>query len=282
MKKKQFLCGKFSFDLPPAGKTLIMGILNITPDSFSDGGRYLDPEKALDRALLLAAEGADIIDIGGESTRPGALKISAREELDRVLPVLRKLTKKLKLPVSLDTYKYEVARAGLEAGVSIINDISGLHYNPEIARLTAGAKAGLVLMHIKGTPADMQVNPVYGDLMKEIKSYLRNSIKTALSFGNSKESIIIDPGIGFGKSREDNLKILKNTGGFVKLGYPVLVGTSRKSFIGKLTAETAENRLAGSLASIVLAVERGAAIVRVHDVKETISALKITEAILKV
>lgn len=282
MTRKRFLCGDFSLDLPPLGKTLVMGILNVTPDSFSDGGSFIKPEKALEQALKMAAEGADIIDIGGESTRPGALKVTAKEELARVLPVLKKLSKKLKIPVSLDTYKYEVARSGLDAGAALINDISGLHYDEKIAELTAKAKAGLILMHIKGTPVDMQINPVYKDILKEIKDYLKDGIETALAFGNRKESIAVDPGIGFGKTLEHNLKILKYTGEFVKLGYPVLIGASRKSFIGKVTGGTPKERLEGSLASAVLAAERGASIVRVHDVKETVLALKVAEAVLKV
>ena len=280
MTRRYFRCGNYSFDL--SKKTLVMGILNITPDSFSDAGKFLIPEKALEQAYRMAEEGADIIDIGGESTRPGALKISAEEELKRVLPVLKKLAKKLRIPVSLDTYKYEVARAGLAEGASIINDISGLGYDPKIAELTAKAKAGLVLMHIRGTPADMQSAPYYKDVIKEIKACLKKKINLARSFGNNKDRLIIDLGIGFGKTPEHNLKILKNTGEFVKLGYPVLIGVSRKSFIGKLTGGAPEERLEGSLASMVLAVEKGAELVRVHDVKPSVLALKVTNAVQKV
>jgi len=260
----------------------VMGILNLTPDSFSDGGKYLDEKKAVLRAVEMAEEGADIIDIGGESTRPGAKKVTAGEEIKRVIPVLEKIVKKTGLPVSVDTYKYEVAKAALDEGASIINDISGLKFSPKIAELTAKAGAGLILMHIKGTPSDMQKDPKYADVVKEIKNYLKESTAVALEAGNKKESIVLDPGIGFGKTLEHNLIILKNIHEFVKLGYPVMLGVSRKSFIGKILNTESTGRLEGSLAAAVLSVKEGVSIVRVHDVKETVRALRVTEAVLRV
>lgn len=280
MKNGFFRCRKYSFSL--SEKTLVMGVLNVTPDSFSDGGKYLEPNRALERAFEMIAQGADIIDVGGESTRPGAPKISAKEEIERVLPVLKLLNKKLPAPVSLDTYKYEVAKEGLEEGIAIINDISGLRFSPAIAGLTAKCKAGLILMHIKGTPENMQADPYYRDVVKEIKDYLKKSAGVALAAGNKKDRILLDPGIGFGKTVEHNLKILKNIGEFVKLGYPILIGASRKSFIGKILKTEANDRLSGSLAAAVLAVLNGAAIVRVHDVKETVKALKLIDAVKRV
>ena len=278
MTKKQFTCGNFSFDL--SKKSLIMGILNVTSDSFSDGGVFFDEAKAVARAVQMAEEGADIIDIGGESTRPGAAKVDAKEEIKRILPVIKKIVKKVKIPVSVDTYKCEVAEAALGEGAAIINDISGLRFSPVIAGLTAKAKAGLILMHMKGTPSNMQEDPKYNNVVSEIKSYLKESIKIALKAGNKKESIIIDPGIGFGKTLEHNLIILKNLREFVKLGYPVMVGISRKSFIGKILKTESNMRLEGSLAAAVLAVKEGASIIRAHDIKETVRALKVAEAIL--
>ena len=280
MIQKKLTFRDFSFDL--SRKTLVMGILNLTPDSFSDGGKYLDEKKAVLRAVEMAEEGADIIDIGGESTRPGAKKVTAGEEIKRVIPVLEKIVKKTGLPVSVDTYKYEVAKAALDEGASIINDISGLKFSPKIAELTAKAGAGLILMHIKGTPSDMQKDPKYADVVKEIKNYLKESTAVALEAGNKKESIVLDPGIGFGKTLEHNLIILKNIREFVKLGYPVMLGVSRKSFIGKILNTESTGRLEGSLAAAVLSVKEGVSIVRVHDVKETVRALRVTEAVLRV
>jgi len=279
MTGKLFLCRNFSFDL--SKKTLVMGILNLTPDSFSDGGKYLDEKKAVLRAVEMAEEGADIIDIGGESTRPGSVKVDAVEEIKRILPVLKKIVKKVNLPVSVDTYKYEVAKAALDEGAAIINDISGLGFSPKIAELTAKAKAGLILMHIKGTPANMQQDPKYKDVAGEIGAYLKESVSLALKAGNKKNSIVIDPGVGFGKTLEHNLIILKNIREFVKLGYPVMIGVSRKSFIGKILNTESDGRLEGSLAAAVLSVKDGASIIRAHDVKETVRALRVTEAILK-
>ncbi|MBU2464032.1 MAG: dihydropteroate synthase, partial [Candidatus Edwardsbacteria bacterium] len=225
-------CGKYKFDT--ADKPLIMGILNLTPDSFSDGGRFNTTDKALVQAIKMIEQGADIIDIGGESTRPGADKVSVEEEIARVVPVIEALAKKSDIPISIDTYKSEVARRSLEAGVSIINDISGLRFDQNMAGVAAEFKAGLVLMHIKGTPEDMQKDPQYDDLLDEIKKYLKDSIKIALEAGVERSAIAIDPGIGFGKTVEHNLSLIKNLTYFKDLDCPIVIGASRKSFIGKL------------------------------------------------
>ncbi|MDO9390934.1 MAG: dihydropteroate synthase [bacterium] len=271
-------CGKYKLDV--SHKPLVMGILNVTPDSFSDGGRYLDPKTAVEQGLRMAEEGADIIDIGGESTRPGAQKISLDEELQRVLPVIEQLAAKLKLPVSIDTYKSRVAKAALEAGASIVNDISGLNFDPEMARTVSAAKAGLVLMHIKGTPENMQSGPKYDDLLAEVGSYLKSSIKTAAEAGIMLEAIALDPGIGFGKTVEHNLSLIKNLEYFKGFNCPLVVGVSRKSFIGKLNHDIpADQRQPGSLAAALLAVQNGASVIRCHDVKETVQALIVYQAV---
>ena len=271
-------CGKYKLDT--SHKTLVMGILNVTPDSFSDGGRYLDTKTAVEQGLRMAEEGADIIDIGGESTRPGAQKISLDEELKRVLPVIRELASKLKIPISIDTYKSKVAKAAIEAGASIVNDISGLNFDPEMARTVSAYKAGLVLMHIKGTPENMQTDPQYDDLLAEVGSYLKSSIKLAAEAGIKHEMIAIDPGIGFGKTVEHNLSLIKNLEYFKKFNCPLVVGVSRKSFIGKLNNDIlADQRLPGSLAAALLAVQNGASVIRCHDVKETVQALNVHQAI---
>jgi len=271
-------CGKYKLDT--SHKTLVMGILNVTPDSFSDGGRYLDTKTAVEQGLRMAEEGADIIDIGGESTRPGAQKISLDEELKRVLPVIRELASKLKIPISIDTYKSKVAKAAIEAGASIVNDISGLNFDPEMARTVSAYKAGLVLMHIKGTPENMQTDPQYDDLLAEVGSYLKSSIKLAAEAGIKHEMIAIDPGIGFGKTVEHNLSLIKNLEYFKKFNCPLVVGVSRKSFIGKLNNNIpADQRLPGSLAAALLAVQNGASVIRCHDVKETVQALTVYQAV---
>ncbi|MDQ7798689.1 MAG: dihydropteroate synthase [Candidatus Edwardsbacteria bacterium] len=271
-------CGKYKLDT--SHKTLVMGILNLTPDSFSDGGRFNSVDKALARAMEMAEQGADIIDIGGESTRPGAAKVSAPEEIDRVVPVIEALAKKTDVPISIDTYKSQVARKALEAGASMVNDISGLRFDSVMASLSAEFKTGLVLMHIKGTPEDMQQDPQYGDLLGEIRSYLKSSIQIALDAGVERSAIAIDPGIGFGKTVEHNLSLIKDLAYFKDMECPILVGVSRKSFIGKLNNDIpATERLPGSLAAAVLAVQNGAAIIRCHDVAETKQALRVARAI---
>ncbi len=261
-------------------KTLIMGILNVTPDSFSDGGTYFSRASAIDRALQMADEGADIIDIGGESTRPGAEPVSLEEELERTIPVITELAGKLSIPISIDTYKAEVARRALEAGASIVNDISGLRFDPKMAETIAAYDAAVVIMHIKGTPKDMQVNPHYDDLFGEIISYLKEGIEMARSSGIDEEGMIIDPGIGFGKRPEHNLLIINQLKRFTVLDKPILMGVSRKSFIGiALDNAPPQERLEGTAAAVALSVYNGAQIVRVHDVKEMVRVVRVVDAI---
>jgi len=259
-------------------KTAVMGILNLTPDSFSDGGTYFSRDQALKRAEEMVREGADIVDIGGESTRPGAEAVSEAEELDRVIPVVEFLAGTVPL-ISVDTTKPAVAEAALKAGAHIINDIFGFHQSPDLARIAANYRAGVILMHIKGTPRTMQKNPLYDDHMGEISDWLAESIKIAEKAGLPRENLVVDPGIGFGKTLEHNLEILRRLGELACLKVPILIGTSRKSFIGKIDGSHVTNRLGGSLAAAVISVLNGAAIVRVHDVKETVQALRIVDAI---
>ena len=260
-------------------KTHIMGILNVTPDSFSDGGQYFTKEPALKRAEEMIRDGADIIDVGGESTRPYSEPVSLEEELRRVIPVIEAIKEKLHAKVSIDTYKEKVAWEAIEAGADMINDISGLTFEQGIASLTAKKKVPIILMHIKGKPKSMQDDPHYEDLMSEIVSSLRNSSKRAAEAGVENGRIIIDPGIGFGKTVEHNLEILKSLKTLKSLGHPILVGLSRKSFIGHiLQAETSE-RLEGGLAAAAIAILNGASLLRVHDVKEFSKAARMADAI---
>jgi len=259
-----------------------MGILNVTPDSFSDGGRFNTADKALDHAMAMVEQGADIIDIGGESTRPGAAKVSVEEEISRVVPVIAALAKRSNIPISIDTYKSPVAQKALEVGASIVNDISGLRFDQNMGSVVARYKAGLVLMHIKGTPEDMQNDPQYGDLLGDIKTYLKDSIQMALDAGVERSAIAVDPGIGFGKTVDHNLSLIKNLAYFKDLDCPIVIGASRKSFIGKLNGDiSASDRLPGSLAAAILAVQNGANVIRCHDVAETKQALKIVRSIDK-
>ncbi|HAF70698.1 MAG: Dihydropteroate synthase [Acetothermia bacterium 64_32] len=255
-------------DLEGEGRVLIMGILNVTPDSFSDGGRFLSPDAAVERALVMEGEGADIIDIGGESSRPGAEPVSVEEELGRVLPVLERLRGRLRIPISIDTTKAEVAEAALRAGASIVNDISALRFDPAMAPLVAEFGAGLVLMHMLGTPKTMQQSPHYDDVVREVRGFLAERAQYAQSQGIPREAIAVDPGIGFGKTVEHNLELLRRLPELVELGFPVLVGPSRKSFIGAILDLPVEERLEGTLAACAVAVVRGADILRVHDVRQ--------------
>jgi dihydropteroate synthase len=269
---------KFLFDF--SKKTYIMGILNVTPDSFFDGGKYINFKKAVERGLQIAEEGADLIDIGGESTRPGAEPVSVDEELKRVIPVIESLSKKINIPISIDTYKAKVAEEAINAGATIINDISGLRFDPQMPYIAAKYDTPVVIMHIKGTPKNMHINPVYDALIPEITEYLRNSIVIAKNAGVKENNIIIDPGIGFGKKPEHNLLIIKNLKEFANLGKPILIGVSRKSFIGKILDDApAEQRLEGTMAAVAVSVINGANIVRVHDVKETVKVVKVVDAI---
>jgi dihydropteroate synthase len=261
-------------------KTYIMGILNVTPDSFSDGGLYFDKSIAIKRAIQMVEDGADIIDIGGESTRPGSEPIPVEEELRRVIPVIKKLAKEIGIPISIDTYKSEVAKRALDAGASIINDISGLRFDPEMVRVVSEYKVPVVIMHIKGTPKDMQVNPVYEALIPEIIDYLRASIRLAMNSGIPEDKIIIDPGIGFGKTFDHNLKIINKLREFTFLEKPILIGPSRKAFIGKILGDVpVEDRLEGTAAAVAISIMNGANIIRAHDVKEMIRVVKVVDAI---
>ena len=258
----------------------IMGVLNVTPDSFSDGGRFLDATAAVKHARRLAVEGADIIDVGGQSSRPGAEEVTVEEELRRVLPVVKTLLEELDLAISIDTYRSAVAEAALRQGVHLVNDITALA-DPAMADLVARKEAGLVLMHMQGTPRTMQLAPHYDDVVSEIRSFLAERAERALAVGVSPQAILIDPGIGFGKTVEHNLEILRRLREFGELGYPLLVGTSRKSFIGQVLGVPVEERLVGSLASVVVARLEGATVFRVHDVAETRQVLTLTEALLR-
>ncbi|MDO8525212.1 MAG: dihydropteroate synthase [Candidatus Omnitrophota bacterium] len=264
------------------GRTYIMGVLNITPDSFSDGGKYYSKRKALSRALQMAAEGADIIDVGGESTRPGARDIGIDEECSRVIPVIEAIVRRIDLPISIDTRKAAVARSAILAGAAIINDVSGLKYDPMMAKVAARASSAVVVMHMKGAPRDMQRSPRYRNLIEEVKAGLKESIGIALAAGVDRREVIIDPGIGFGKTIGHNLEILNRLDEFSELGSPVCVGVSRKSFIGRILGiPKASDRLSGTIAACVVAVMKGAAILRVHDIREAVDAAVITDNILK-
>ncbi len=262
-------------------KPLIMGILNVTPDSFSDGGCFHDVSKAVEHALQMADEGADIIDLGGESTRPGACSVQSDEEISRILPVIDALTNRLSIPLSVDTWKSQVADAALNAGAEIINDISGLSFDAAMPETAAKHQAGLVLMHTRGRPQDMQQNTDYADLMGEISLYLHKASAKALSAGVSANRIALDPGIGFAKDLDGNLEILRRLPELESLCYPLLVGTSRKSFIGKtLKRKETADRLFGTAATVALAVASGARILRVHDVKAMKDVALMAHAII--
>lgn len=269
---------KFTF----GKRTYIMGILNVTPDSFSDGGKYFDVDKAVEKGIQIVKEGADIIDIGGESTRPGSKIVSVEEELSRVIPVIKKLSKKTRIPISIDTRKSKVALKAIKAGAKLVNDISGLRHDPKMAQIIAKSNAPVVIMHMKGTPENMQKNPNYEDVVDEILNYLKESIEIAENAGILQNKIIIDPGIGFGKRTEDNLEILKQIKEFKVLGKPILIGTSRKSFIGNILALTVENRLLGTAATCTSSILNGVDIIRVHDVKEMKQIAKIADAIARI
>jgi len=260
-------------------RTLILGILNVTPDSFHDGGRWQDPGLAAERAFRMVEEGADIVDIGGESTRPGSHPIGAGEEIRRIIPIVERLSGRLRAPISVDTTKSEVAEAALGAGAELVNDISGLRFDPRLARACARSRAALIVSHLRGRPRTMHRNPRYRHLLPEVVAVLRRAVEAALGQGISRESIMVDPGIGFGKRPEHNLLLLRHLPVLRSIGCPVLIGASRKSFIGAITGEGADGRLAGSLAAAALAVFQGASALRVHDVQETVRVARVAEAI---
>jgi dihydropteroate synthase len=256
-----------------------MGVVNVTPDSFSDGGLYLDPEAAVAHGAELAAAGAAILDVGGESTRPGAAEVPVQEELRRVMPVVEGLAMS-GAALSVDTSKHAVAAAALEAGATIVNDVSALRGDPEMAAVCAGAEATVVLMHMAGTPRTMQDDPRYEDVVAEVKGFLAERLEAALAAGIAEDRVWLDPGIGFGKTAEHNLELLRRLGELRELGRPLVVGTSRKSFIGRLDGSGAGERLGGTIASSVLAAAEGADVLRVHDVAEIGQALTVAAAIL--
>jgi len=257
-----------------------MGVLNITPDSFSDGGLYATPEAAVARGLKLIADGADILDLGGESTRPGSDPVSADEEMHRVLPVIAELRKQSDILMSIDTTKAEVARSALDAGADIINDISAGRFDQAMLDLAAEREVPIILMHMQGNPKTMQKNPYYADLLPEILTFFEQRIAAAVSRGIPRDRIIIDPGIGFGKRQEDNLSLLKNLQVLDTLGLPILIGISRKSFIGRILGDPPDQRLEGTIASALISVLHGAHILRVHDVAPVKKALTVAEAIM--
>ncbi len=275
-RRRTLVLGTHEITLP--ARPLVMGIINITPDSFSDGGNFFAPEQAADQFQRLVDEGAEIIDLGGESSRPGAEPVDVGEEWRRIGPVLSRVVGNSPVPISVDTYKAEIARRALDAGAAIINDISALRFDPEMADVLAAGSASVILMHMQGTPRNMQKNPVYHDVVTEVNDFLTTQASVALAAGLPPEKIIVDPGIGFGKTLAHNLYILQRMKELAKMGYPVLIGASRKSFIGRISGANEQNRLAGSLAAAVLAAQAGINIVRVHDVRQTRQALEICAA----
>ena len=262
----------------PEGRTLVMGVVNVTPDSFSDGGKFLSPEAAIEHGLRLAAEGADLLDVGGESTRPGSEPVPAEEEIRRVLPVVRALARRSSVPVSIDTSRSEVARAAVDSGAEVVNDVSGLQRDAALGAEVARSGAALCLMHMRGTPADMQQRAAYADLLGEVHDELGEGLRRAREAGIREDRIALDPGIGFAKNAAHNLLLLRRLRELTQLGRPLLVGASRKSFLGALSGKPAPERLFASLAAAALAGANGAAIVRVHDVAATREALAVVDA----
>ena len=265
--------------LKSPSRTLIMGILNLTPDSFSDGGQFNSIQKALDRAMSMIEAGADIIDIGGESTRPGSKPISFVEEIERTIPVIEEIRKISDCTISIDSYKSEVVEAALNVNANIVNDISGLTYDNKMAKLISDKKSPLILMHMKGKPLDMQKNPIYDDLISEICNFFSNQVLLANSVGIDSSKIILDPGIGFGKRIEDNFEIIRELKQIRAMGFPVLIGPSRKSFIGDTLNLPTDDRIEGTMATITVGLLNGANIVRFHDIKETLRTVSIAERI---
>ncbi len=270
-----FRFGSLQYDL--SARTHLMGILNVTPDSFSDGGKFFSAERAIDHALAMVDEGADFIDVGGESTRPGSEPLPLEEELQRVLPVIEKLSGKISVPISIDSYKATVADAALSAGAVLVNDISGLTFDEAMAQTIAQHRASVVLMHIKGTPRTMQQNPQYDNVVSEVAMFLENQAQKAQAAGIMQ--VIVDPGIGFGKKLEHNLQLMRNLQELEKIGFPLLVGPSRKSFIGTILDLPAGERLEGTAAAVTTCILNGAHIVRVHDVKEMKRVAKVADAL---
>ena len=276
---KAFPLHWMNYSLELSKRTHVMGILNVTPDSFSDGGRYLEREKAIEHGIAMARDGADIIDVGGESTRPYSKKISVDEEMERVIPVIEALSRELNIPICIDTYKSEIAKKAIQAGASMINDISAFRIDPDLIPVVQESGVPVILMHMKGTPDSMQDNPTYDDLMGEILDFLKNAVDRALNGGINEDMIIIDPGIGFGKTFDHNLQIINTLHKFHSLGRPILLGTSRKAFIGHILDKEPQDRDTGTMATIAAGVMNGAHIVRVHDVKKGVETVKVIDAI---
>lgn len=269
------------YTLPLGQRTYVMGILNVTPDSFSDGGCYLDPGRAVERGHEMVAQGADLIDVGGESTRPGATPVPAEEELARVLPVIRRLAREVRVPISIDTYKARVAEAAVDAGARLLNDISAGRFDPGMARLAARTGLPLVVMHMKGDPRTMQDAPWYEDVVEEVAQFFEERIGALTAAGVAPEQLILDPGLGFGKRQEDNLRLLAELGRFRRFGRPILVGPSRKSFLGQILGTPPLDRLEGTLAAVVVAMVQGADLVRVHDVQAIDRARRVVDALIR-
>jgi len=268
--------------LHPDLRSIIMGVVNVTPDSFSDGGKYFDASSAVEHALKMENDGADILDIGGESSRPGSEPVSADEEMRRVLPVIESLREKTRLPISIDTMKAEVAESAIECGAAIVNDISALRHDPRMASLCSEKKVGVVLMHMKGEPKTMQENPVYEDVVEEVSDFFKERMHAAMDARIGREAIVLDPGIGFGKALEHNLALMRSLGTLAaRHERPLLIGVSRKSFIGALTGAEIDERLPGTIAAVVACALRGATILRVHDVAACRAALQIADALQK-
>jgi len=270
---------KYELDLDK--RTYVMGVLNVTPDSFSDGGKYYSLEAAVEHGLAMAEQGADILDIGGESTRPFSERVTTQEEIDRVVPVIEALSKHVDVPISIDTYKSDVAKYALDAGASIINDISALRFDPALGPLAADRGVPVILMHMKGTPENMQKNPQYDDVVGEISDFLEDAVNRATQSGIPKDMVVIDPGIGFGKTFDHNLIILRDLGRFQALQRPILIGTSNKSFIGHVLDKPVEQRAVGTMATVAVAVLNGAHIVRVHNVEMAVDTVRMVDAIRK-
>ena len=277
-RPNEWQCGRHS--LSTRDRPLVMGILNVTPDSFSDAGQYLDPGRAEEIACSMVEDGADIVDVGGESTRPGSAPIGAEEEIARIIPVLKRLAGKLTVPISVDTYRASVARAALDHGASVINDITALGGDREMLPLLQSTEAGIVLMHMQGTPATMQARPHYTDLVAEIYLFLHSRVRDCVRAGIAPCRICVDPGIGFGKTIRHNLDLLRRTGEFTSLGLPVMIGPSRKGFIGDILNQPVSRRLEGTIAASVIACMGGAAVLRVHDVGPVVRAVRVAAAVM--
>ena len=270
-----FFCGKYQLDL---STSRVMGIVNVTPDSFSDGGRYVSTNKAVEHAVQLIEEGADILDIGGESTRPGAIPVSLNEELSRVIPVIEALVKIVKVPLSIDTYKPEVMRTAISAGVDIVNDINALQA-PTALDVVSASNVGVCLMHMQGTPQTMQLDPQYDDVLAEVNAFLTARLQATIAAGINKNRILLDPGFGFGKRTVHNITLLQHLRHIASIGQPLLVGLSRKSVLGQMLGDNKTDRVSASIATSVIAAMKGANVLRVHDVKATVDALKVVTTV---